>query len=208
MSKFINDNLSEKLIFLPGASGNTNFWKPVSDGLHHPGQREFFAWPGFGGVPRKSGIDGIDDLVGLVSASITGPVDLLAQSMGGVIAIRAALQKPALVRHLVLSVTSGGLDVASLGAADWRPAFRELNPTVPGWFLYEKEDLTNRLEELQKPVLLLWGDADPISPVAVGRRLADLLPNAELVVIKNGTHDLVSERADEIIPYIEKYLAS
>ncbi len=198
--------LAEKLIFLPGASGNTGFWKPVSDGLRHPGRREFFAWPGFGGVPRDPAVHGIEDLVTRVTASITAPVDLLAQSMGGVIAIQAALRKPALVRHIVLSVTSGGLDVASLGAADWRPAFRELNPTVPSWFLDERDDLTDRLCELRLPVLLLWGDADPISPVAVGRRLAELLPRAELVVVKNGTHDLVSERASEIIPLIEKFL--
>jgi pimeloyl-ACP methyl ester carboxylesterase len=126
--------------------------------------------------------------------------------MGGVIAIRAALQKPELVRHMVLSVTSGGIDVASLGASDWRPTFMALNPTVPSWFLDEREDLTNRLGELPFPVLLLWGDADSISPIAVGQQLAELLPRAELVIVKNGTHDLVSERANEIIPYIEKHL--
>jgi len=203
----IHNSLAEKLIFLPGASGNSLFWKPVSDGLHHPGQRRFFAWPGFGGAPPEPGVNSIDDLVKLVAASITGPVDLLAQSMGGIIAIRAALQKPALVKHMVLSVTSGGLDVKSMGAADWRPAFQELYPTVPDWFLHEREDLTGRLGELPFPVLLLWGDADPISPVAVGRRLAELLPRAELIVIKDGTHDLVVVRANEIIPCIEKHLA-
>lgn len=208
MSNRNNNSLAEKLIFLPGASGNTEFWKPVSNGLRHPGQREFVAYPGFGGVPSESDVNSIDDLVMRVCASITGPVDLLAQSMGGVIAIRAALRKSALVRHLVLSVTSGGLDVAALGGVNWRPEFRRLNPTVPTWFMDEREDLTNRLGELQCPVLLLWGDADPISPVAAGRRLAELLPRAELVVIRNGTHDLVSDRADEVIPYIEKHLAS
>ncbi len=207
MRTLTNNSLAEKLLFLPGASGNTQFWKPVSDGLHHPGQREFFAWPGFGGVPPESDVNSIDDLVERVSASISVPVDLLAQSMGGIIAIRAALQKPALVKHMVLSVTSGGLDVASLGATDWRHTFRELNSTLPSWFENERVDLTTRLGELPFPVLLLWGDADPISPVAVGRRLAELLPRAELVIVKNGTHDLVSDRTNEIIPYIEKHLA-
>lgn len=202
-----NGPVVEKLLFLPGASGNTRFWKPVSDGLHHPGRREFFAWPGFGGVPAEPDIAGIDDLVKRVAASITGPVDLLAQSMGGTIAIRAALRKPDLVKHMVLSVTSGGLDVASLGGADWRPGFRELNPTVPCWFSDYREDLTASLGELPFPVLLLWGDADPISPVAVGRRLAELIPKSELVIIENGTHDLVAERASEVIPHIERHLA-
>ena len=57
-------------------------------------------------------------------------------------------------------------------------------------------------------MLLLWGNADPISPVAVGRRLAELFPNGELVVVEGGTHDLVFERADEVVPYIERHLAA
>jgi pimeloyl-ACP methyl ester carboxylesterase len=145
--------------------------------------------------------------VRLVTAQISGPVDLFAQSMGGVIAVRAALEKPSLVRHLVLSVTSGGLDVAALGGVDWRPAFRASNPGLPGWFEEDRTDLTARLPEVKAPVLLLWGDADPISPVAVGRRLADLLPDAELVVFEGGTHDLVLERAEEVLPHIERHLA-
>ena len=201
--------MPETLMFLPGASGNVQFWKPVSEKLRHPGARRFVAWPGFGGVPADPGIRGIDDLVARVVRDITGPVALLAQSMGGVIAVRAALEKPSLVRHLVLSVTSGGIDVASLGAEDWRPGFGASHPGLPRWFIDDKRtDLTERLREVAIPVLLLWGDADPISPVAVGQRLAQLLPRAELVVFAGGRHDLVLERADEVAPHIERYLAT
>jgi len=203
----MNINLSPTLLFLPGASGNTAVWQPVSGGLRHPGERRFISWPGFGGVPTEPGVNSMDDLVDRVVDAMTGPVDMLAQSMGGTIAIRAALQKPEMVRHLVLSVTSGGLDLASLGAIDWRPWYREAFPTLPDWFMAERIDLTDRLRELTMPVLLLWGDADPISPVAVGERLAELFPRAELVVIKNGTHDLVAECAHEVIPHIEAHLA-
>jgi pimeloyl-ACP methyl ester carboxylesterase len=194
-------------MFLPGASGNTRFWRPVGARLRHPAARHFLAWPGLGGVPPEPGVNGIADLVARVVREITGPVALLAQSMGGVVAVRAALEKPDLVRHLVLSVTSGGIDVASLGAQDWRPEFRERNPGLPGWFVDEREDLTERLREISIPVLLLWGDADPISPVAVGRRLAEQFPCAELVVVEGGTHDLVWERAEEVVPHIDRHLA-
>ncbi|MGH7302685.1 MAG: alpha/beta fold hydrolase [Candidatus Rokuibacteriota bacterium] len=196
-----------RLMFLPGASGNLEFWRPVSAKLRHPGARRFMAWPGFGGMPPEPGVTGIDDLVARVVREITGPVALLAQSMGGVIAVRAALEKPDLVGHLVLSATSGGVDMAALGAADWRPAFTKNNPGLPSWFVDERRDLTGRIREIAIPVLLLWADADPISPVAVGRRLAELFPRAELVVFAGGTHNLVLERADEVVPYIERHLA-
>lgn len=202
------DHSANTLLFLPGASGNTDFWKPVANALPHRGRRRFLEWPGFGGVPSEPGVNGISDLVARVVSLITGPVDLLAQSMGGVIAIRAALEKPSLVKHLVLSVTSGGLDVSALGAQDWRPMFLTENPTLPRWFIDEREDLTDRLQDLRVPVLLLWGDADPISPVSVGRRLAELLPRAILIVVKGGTHDLICERASEVVPYIQEHLAS
>src|SRR5690242_4605447 len=131
---------AETLLFLPGASGDTELWRPVSEGLRHPGRRHLFGWPGFGGAPAGR-VTGLDDLVGLVTAQITGPVALFAQSMGGVIALRAALEKPALVRHLILSVTSGGIDVAALGGIDWRPVFRARNPALPRWFEEDRSEL-------------------------------------------------------------------
>lgn len=186
--------------------GDFTMWQPVAERLRHPAARSFIGWPGFGGLPHDPAVRGLDDLVTRVLAEIERPVDLLAQSMGGVIALCAALQRPERVRHLVLAVSSGGLDVAALGGSDWRPGLRAANPELPDWFERERRDLSDRLHELRMPVLLLWGDDDPISPVAVGEQLAAKLPHAELVVIAGGTHDLVRERADDITPYIEAHL--
>lgn len=196
------------LIFLPGASGNTHFWRPLADRLGHPGEREFWSYPGFGGVPSDPAVGSFDALVARLVARITRPVDLLAQSMGGVLAVRAALERPGLVKHLVLSVTSGGVDVAALGALDWRWGYRELHPEAPDWFETERRDVGARLRELTMPVLLLWGDADPISPIAVGEHLAAAFPNAELCVFEGGTHDLVLERASDVAPWVERHLKS
>jgi pimeloyl-ACP methyl ester carboxylesterase len=203
----MTDAVAPTLMFLPGASGNTNLWRPISDRLTHRGARVFFGWPGFGDTPPDPRVTGIDDLVEQVARRIDHPVELLAQSMGGLIALRVALRRPALVRHLVLSVTSGGLDVAALGGQDWRATFRQRNPTLPRWFEETREDLTDRLAQITVPTLLLWGDADPISPVAVGQRLAGLLPAARLVVLPGGTHDLVHDRAADVLPHVEAHLA-
>lgn len=128
--------------------------------------------------------------------------------MGGVIAVRAALQRPGLITHLVLTVTSGGINVADLGAEDWRPAFLQANPSTPRWFIDLDSDLTSELGSIMAPTLLLWGDADPISPVAVGERLARLLPVATLHVLSGGTHDLAQTMASAIAPLIHEHLFS
>lgn len=74
-----------------------------------------------------------------------------------------------------------GVDsMSALGAQDWRPDCAAANPNLPRWFLDDRTDLSARLAGLYMLVLLLWGDADPISPVRVGQRLAELLLRAEL----------------------------
>lgn len=196
-----------KLLFLPGASGNTAFWQPVAGLLPQAAERQHLGWPGFGPTPADPMVRNLGDLVDRVEAEIVGPTALIAQSMGGVIAIRAALRRPHAVTHLVLSATSGGVDVASLGAEDWRPAFARANPALPRWFLDDRSDFTDDLSRLRMPVLLLWGDADPISPVAVGQRLASLLPDARLHVVAGGDHDLGNARAAELAPLIAQHLA-
>lgn len=197
-----------QLLFLPGASGNTRLWQPVADVLTHPASRRHVGWPGFGPTPAQAEVREFGDLVALVSRAIDRPTALIAQSMGGVVAVLAALAKPGLVTHLVLTVTSGGIDMAHFGAQDWREAFADAYPTVPSWFADCRQDLTLRLAELDIPTLLLWGDADPISPVGVGRHLAALLPRAALHVLAGGDHDLACTFARDIAPLIDTHLAT
>jgi pimeloyl-ACP methyl ester carboxylesterase len=198
--------MPSKLIFLPGASGNTDFWRPVAGLLTHTGERAHVGWPGIGPTPPDRDVNGFEDLVARVVAEIDRPCALIAQSMGGAIAMHSALERRSLITHLVLTVTSGGIDVADLGAEDWRPAFIAENPTVPRWFIDFRSDLTDRLRSITVPTLLLWGDADPISPVRVGERLAQLLPNARLHVLAGGTHDLGNALAKKIAPLIDAHL--
>ena len=200
--------MPEKLIFLPGAGGNPAFWQPASDALVHPASRCLLGWPGFGVVPADPRIDGMDGLVALVLDQIDRPCALIAQSMGGVVAIQAALRRPDLVTHLVLAVTSGGVDMTDLHAEDWRDAFLAANPAVPRWLTDYRGDLSAAITTLRMPTLLLWGDADPISPVTVGARLNGLLPLSRLHVIVGGGHDLANRFATTIAPLIDAHLGS
>lgn len=196
-----------KLLFLPGASGNTEFWRPAAERLSHPAQQIHIGWPGFGSTPPDPSVTGMADLVARVLPEIDQPTALVAQSMGGIVAVYAALGRSERVTHLVLTVTSGGMDMSALGAQDWRPDFAAANPSLPRWFLDDCTDLTARLAELHMPVLLLWGDVDPISPARVGQRLAELLPRAELHIFPGGGHDLGFTHAAEVAGLIDRHLA-
>ncbi len=196
-----------KLIFLPGAAGSPNFWRPVSDLLVHPASRVLLGWPGFDRVPADPHVRSLADLVTLVVKEMDQPCALIAQSMGGVIAVQAALQRPDKLTHLVLAVTSGGVDMSAWHAEDWRPSFRAANPKAPDWFVDHHEDLSGRIGAIAAPTLLLWGDADPISPVAVGRHLETLLPDSRLHVVHGGQHDLVVRFAPEVAQQISEHLA-
>lgn len=197
----------QKLLFLPGAGGDPDFWLPVSQQLNTPASQRRLGWPGFGPVPSQEDISSFDDLVQMTCAEITEPCALIAQSMGGAIAVRTALAKPELISHLVLTVTSGGVDMSVTGAADWRPAYFAANPTVPRWFADYREDLTQPIRTLDIPTLLIWGDRDPISPIAVGRQLNRLLRRSNLHIVAGGGHDLAQTHATQVAALIDRHLS-
>ena len=196
-----------RILFLPGAGGSPDFWKPVGALLPTEWSKEYFGWPGLGNQPHDPAIGGMDDLVRLVAARIDEPVDLVAQSMGGVIAARLALERPERVARLVLVATSGGIDVARLGAAEWRDDYRTALPDVPTWFVDDRTDLTGSLAGIRAPTLLLWSDADPISPPAVAHDLAARIPGARLIMVAGGSHAFASERPDEVASILRSHLA-
>jgi pimeloyl-ACP methyl ester carboxylesterase len=197
------------LLCLPGASGRAAFWAPVAARLTDLGPASRLGWPGFAGEPADPSIGSLDDLFRwLLERLPPGRSDVLAQSMGGVLALRLALERPERVRRLVLTATSGGLDVASLGAADWRPGHHAAQPDAPPWFLRDRTDLSARLGEVKAPALLLWSDADAISPLAVGRTLQARLPDARLEVIAGGDHSFAENRADEVAALVRGFLGA
>jgi pimeloyl-ACP methyl ester carboxylesterase len=57
------------------------------------------------------------------------------------------------------------------------------------------------------PTLLVRGEADPISPPAVGRRLLSLLPSASLHVIPGGGHDIAQTHAALVADLVRRHLA-
>jgi pimeloyl-ACP methyl ester carboxylesterase len=195
------------VFFLPGTGASPDFWKPVGSRLPPDWNKHYFGWPGLSAQSPDPAINGYDDLVRLVEARLDGPVDLVAQSMGGMIAVRIALAHPALVRRLVLTATSGGVDMTAFAAADWRPDYRKLHPDAAAWITERRAAADLPVERILCPTLLVWADADPISPLAVGQHLKTRLPDARLHVIASDSHMFANNRADEVAPLIAEHLA-
>lgn len=196
------------MLFLPGASGHGSFWDPIRAELGDV-FTESLDWPGLGDVPVAPDVSSYEDLVELVINSLEArdrPTTLVGQSMGGWVAARVAVTRPELVDRLVLAVTSAGVDMAALGASDWRPGARAARPDAPEWSFAVHPPMEGQLAALPHPVLLLWASDDPISPLAVGERLQSLLPTSELVVYDSDDHWVVLQHVADVASRIAAFV--
>jgi pimeloyl-ACP methyl ester carboxylesterase len=144
-----------------------------------------------------------------------GPVRLVAHSFSARPAIELCNAHPELVDSLVL-VSAGGMPVPT-GAwrrRAWRALFvgaglpglgplaralhRRLalragwSPMAPrhalSYLRALDRDMRPQLRALRLPALVVWGQHDEVLPVALGRRMAALIPGATLEVLPAGHH--------------------
>jgi len=75
---------------------------------------------------------------------------------------------------------------------------------VPTWH----EDFRKDVAKIDVPTLVIHGDSDRIVPItAAGQRTAKLVKGAELVVIKDGPHNVAWTHAEEVNAALVKFLA-
>lgn len=75
---------------------------------------------------------------------------------------------------------------------------------VPSWH----EDFRQDVAKIDVPTLVIHGDADRIVPFsAAGQRTAKLVKGAELVVVKEGPHNIAWTHAEEVNQALVKFLA-
>jgi pimeloyl-ACP methyl ester carboxylesterase len=97
--------------------------------------------------------------------------------------------------------------VTTLGATNWRAEWTPPEPDAPRWFVDDHSDYSRRLQELDVPTLLVFGDADPLAPPSVGEFLHALLPGSRLEIVEGGTHDLEHEHAPQLAHAIRRHFA-
>jgi pimeloyl-ACP methyl ester carboxylesterase len=68
------------------------------------------------------------------------------------------------------------------------------------------EDLSTSAKKISAPTLLIWGENDTETPLSDGQRLAKLISNSRLEIIKNTGHFVHQEKPEEVAKLIRIFM--
>jgi pimeloyl-ACP methyl ester carboxylesterase len=184
--------LSAPLVLLHGGIGAGAQWAPILPAF---GDRRVLTLdlPGHGTSPDPGRPLRAETAADAVAAQLDGPVDLLGYSLGGMVALRLAIQHPRLVRRLILvsvAFRRDGSHPEAVAAMDaFAPELAEPMKQSPNYELYARlaprpqdwalliartseflkvdYDWTDELARLEGPVLLVYADADSVRPAHI-----------------------------------------
>jgi pimeloyl-ACP methyl ester carboxylesterase len=179
------------LILIHGGAGTTQMFVPNIDQLSKGRQVIAVELQGHGhtaDIDRPLRYELLaDDIAELVKYLKLGQVDLMGYSLGGGVALRAAIQHPELVRKLVLisstfrrngwypevlaGMAMGGEAPEALMQTPMYKAYANVAPKVQDWPVLMKKtsemlkidyDWSAEVANLKMPVMLVVGDADSV----------------------------------------------
>jgi pimeloyl-ACP methyl ester carboxylesterase len=112
---------------------------------------------------------------------------------------------------LRIALLSGEIDPKTINPADVEPYFRHAAHIDFPMFAkmlhaageHSAEDM---LPSVKVPVLVVAGDHDSFTPPQLSERMAEALPNSELVMLPGGTHVAPLEHHERVALEIEKFL--
>ena len=158
---------------------------------------------------------------------LPAPAVLIGHSMGGAVALSVALSNPDLIQYLILAGTGCRLAVSDkilTGLeADYestvekilrycfsrsvdpelfaraRDEVRKVDPDIvrADFRACNVFDCCSRLSEIKIPTLIICGDNDVMTPLALSQQLQTSISGARLHVIPGGSHMLMLERPAE-----------
>ena len=90
-----------------------------------------------------------------------------------------------------------------VASEDWLNAPEALRATFR---LVIAEDLSPRLPDVAAPVLLVFGDQDEDTPLWMGKRMEELIPNAALIVYEGAGHYAYADRIGDFVRVTRHFL--
>jgi pimeloyl-ACP methyl ester carboxylesterase len=207
------DGAGSPIVLLHGLGGSTEWWRHNFGVLARTHLVSAIDLVGFGRnrfFLRRSRLPlrfhEIAALLGRwIESAFDEPVHLVGNSMGGHIAIHVAAHRPDVIRSLTL-VDSTGIPFAADPRAHLKALAvprgmlsfaqilaRDLFRAGPGSLAIAlarlmRDDARPLLRALRMPVLLLWGESDPLVPLKYARAMNEIIPGSRLVVIPDAGH--------------------
>jgi pimeloyl-ACP methyl ester carboxylesterase len=210
------------VVLLHGLSGSSRWWSRNVDAL---AERHLVATVDLGRFGRLP----FDEIVALIARwlkTFGEPVHVLGHSMGGLLAISLAAQRPDLVRSLVL-ISAVGIPfklnpfphVAALpkppygGPGIARVLVPDFFRTSPASIAFAGTrvllaDIRERMRAIRVPTLLVWGAADPLVPLRYGEAMQQEIPGSRLEVIARAAHVPMWDAAADFNRLVLSFLAS
>jgi pimeloyl-ACP methyl ester carboxylesterase len=168
-----------------------------------------------------------DDTIAFLEAVVGQPADLVGHSDGAFVAMLVAMQRPELVRRLVM--ISGGFNKAGEAApdAEWDvdqlaefigPAYGEVSPdgidhfkvvaTKIGEMAAVEPNLqASELAKVTQRSLVMFSDDDLVT-LAHAVEMYDALPNAELAIVPGTSHFLTQEKPELVNKLVVDFLTT
>ncbi|MGE5284050.1 MAG: alpha/beta fold hydrolase [Actinomycetota bacterium] len=229
------------IVFLHGAGGSHHTYRDQWAGLRGTVRLVIPDLPGHGGSggPPRASVDACAEwLADFVKEVGLDRFILAGHSMGGAIALQAALEGLKGLEALVLIGTGGRLRISPVIFEGIGGRFREFAPELVGWMTSAAssgllhEDITkdilstrpdtfladfhacngfdvmDRLGRIRVPTLVVNGDEDRLTPLKYGEYLAVNIPGAVLKIIHGGGHLVMLEKPTEVNAVITSFVHS
>ena len=218
------------LILLHGLSGSGRWWSRNVPDFARSFRTYTVDLPGFGESRRVrwSRLDDIADrLADWLADEGLSPAHIAGHSLGGAVAARLAARHPDRIDRLVLvdaairpqgtRATARPADVVR-GIGRGSPGFapllvRDLLRCHPWSFVAATVDALQtdwepHLRRINAPTLVVWGERDAITPLALGQSIAASVAGARLVMLPEAGHNPMWERAEAFNAMVMHFLES
>lgn len=228
------------LLMIHGSGGSAENYRPQLERLGPDINLAAIDLPGCGQTPGPAPQRVEDYAAWLGDFLAAGPIRpvLMGHSLGGAIAQQVALERPGLIRGLILMGTGSRLRVLpaildgilenyqaivpmivqyayspqadDVTLARGTEMMSAVDPQVlwSNFTACDRFDVSDRLGQINLPTLVLVGDGDNLTPVKYGKFLADNIPGAELKVIEKAGHMANLEQPRAVNQAISDFMSS